>query len=85
MIVLIPFVDNKSIIALGEGMEESPRESLRRTLTGHGPMGVLRYVQYGFTLSSSLVFLTVSYELRSERSPRVVLYSETAGLDLLFR
>lgn len=48
-------------------------------------MGVLRYVQYGFTLSSSLVFLTVSYELRSERSPRVVLYSETAGLDLLFR
>jgi hypothetical protein len=76
--VVILFLDNKPHHRSwrnGEGMEESPRESLKRTLTGHGPMGVLRYVQYGFMLSS-LVFLavvTVSYKQKDRLALSCIL------------
>jgi hypothetical protein len=48
------------------------------------PWGSNLSTVYGFALSSSLVFLA-EVKLRIEISPRVVLYSETAGSNLHFR
>lgn len=88
MNVVILFLDNKPHHRSwrnGEGMEESPRESLKRTLTGLGPMGVLRYVQYGFMLSSLVLLAVVTVSYKQKRPPRVVLYSETVGSNSHFR